>query len=213
VLATSRTGIAAALVAVVTALAPVAGQELLDRVVARVGATAITLSDVRAAIVLGLVAIPAGADPVEGGTDQLLDRQLVLAEVERFPPAEPSPEAIAAEQAALLAAAGGQLPALVEETGFDEARIAQTARDSARIEAYLAERFGTNLPVSDDDVARYYEEHLDEFLEGGVVQPLDAVEAQARAGASDERRQALIDDWVDGLRTRAAVIVLEPPGA
>ena len=189
---------------------PSGAQELLDRVVARVGAVAITLTDVRAAIGLGLVEVPEGADPMATATARLIDRQLVLTEVERFPPPEPPPATVAAAAGAMRARAGADLDALERATGFDEARVAQAARDSVRINAYLEQRFGTNLPVSEEDVARYYREHPDEFTRQGRVLSFAEAEPEARAGASAERRQELIDDWIADLRTRAAIMIREP---
>jgi hypothetical protein len=183
-------------------------QDVLDRVVARVGGVAITLSDARAAIGLGLVDVPAGADAVALATVQLVDRELVLAEVARFPPPEPLPSVVVTESDSMRARAGENLAALVRATGFDEARIIQAARDTARIDAYLVQRFGTNLPVSEDDVALYYRDHPDEFLRDGEVVPFEEAEPTARVGASETRRHELIDEWVDDLRSRAEITLL-----
>ena len=65
-------------------------QQLLDRVLARVDTNPITLTDVQAALALGIVQVDSG-DPVAEGTQRMIDRQLELTEVQRFPPPEPSP--------------------------------------------------------------------------------------------------------------------------
>jgi hypothetical protein len=54
----------------------------------------VTLSDVEAAMDLGLVEVPAGADRIAGGLSALIDRMLMLNEVTRVAPPEPSPAAI-----------------------------------------------------------------------------------------------------------------------
>ena len=202
----------AAALAVVLLLAagPAAAQELLDRVLARVDGTAVTLTDARAAAALGIVEVPAGADPLAAAVAGLVDRQLVLNEVERFPPPEPTTDDVAATAAAMRAGAG-DIETLMAETGFDDARIRQAARDTVRIALYLDQRFGTNLPVSEEAVEAYYLAHPGEFTRDGALVPFAQVEDAARAGASAERRQGLIDDWVAGLRTRAAITLqLEP---
>ena len=69
-------------------------QELLDRTVALVAGQPITLSDVRAAIALGLVASDRTADPIPGATSRLVDRALILREVQRYAPQPPAETAV-----------------------------------------------------------------------------------------------------------------------
>ena len=179
---------------------PVPAQQLLDRVLARVDNAAVTQSDVRAAVGLGLAA---GDDAT--ALQQVIDRMLLLIEVQRFPPPEPSPAAIDAEAAALRGRAGDGLAALMAATGVDERRVREMARETLRIRAYLDQRFGTDVQVSDDEVDRYYRTHQNEFLRDGLLIPFAEAEPLARRGASVERRQATIDQWVADLRGRAAV--------
>ena len=95
-----------AIAVLVVASGVVSGQELLDRVIARVGGRAITLSDARAAAALGLVEIPPGADPVAAAARGLIERQLLLTEVARFSPPEPDAAAVQREVASLERRAG-----------------------------------------------------------------------------------------------------------
>src|SRR5205807_1351440 len=66
--------------------------ETIDRVLAVVAGQPITLSDVTAARDLGLEPITVGSngDPIRGVLNALIDRELILAEVERYAPGEPS---------------------------------------------------------------------------------------------------------------------------
>ena len=129
-------------------------QQLIDRVVARVEGFAITLTDVQAALGLGAIQAPADADPIEAGTQLMVDRQLLLAEVQRFPPPEPDAAAIASEIARLKMNAGPRLPALMQSTGLSDQAIRDIALDDLRVLAYLDQRFGTTVQVSDDEVAQ-----------------------------------------------------------
>jgi hypothetical protein len=113
-------------------------QQVLDRVVARVGASAITQSDVDAAIAFG-IADPQAGDPLK----QIIDRRLMLAEVTRFPPPEPGEMAVAEQVARMKATAGGELNATMKRTGVDEKRLTELARQTLRIQSYLVQRFGT----------------------------------------------------------------------
>jgi hypothetical protein len=182
-------------------------QTLIDRVLARVDTVPITLTDVRAAMGLGIITVPAGQDPVAAGTQQMIDRQLELAEVQRFPPPEPPVAAIAAEDMRLKTQAGGRLQSLMQSTGLSDQRIADIARDNLRIAAYLDQRFGTAVQVSDEEVAAYYRAHEAEFTRGGAPVPFEEAEPIARQRVSNERRRAIIDQWISDLRARADIAV------
>ena len=185
-------------------------QRLLDRVLARVDGAPITLTDVQAAIGLGIIQVGSG-DAIAGGTQQLIDRQLELTEVQRFPPPEPSPDAVARETARLTMNAGSRLPTLMQATGLTEQRITDMARDSLRIAGYLDQRFGTTVQVSDEEVAAYYRTHEAEFTNGGVTVPYEDAEPVARQRVSSERRRVIITQWIRDLRSRADVAVNAPP--
>ena len=60
--------------------------ELVERTLAIVGGSAITLSDVQTAMALGLVG---GVTELEAATEALVERALILREVERYAPPEP----------------------------------------------------------------------------------------------------------------------------
>jgi hypothetical protein len=182
-------------------------QKLLDRVLARVDGVPITLTDVQAAIGLGVIQVPPGPDAIGAGTQQLIDRQLELAEVQRFPPPEPGAASIAGEAARLKMNAGARLAELMSSTGLTEQRISDIGRDSLRIAAYLDQRFGTVVQVSDDEVANYYRAHEAEFTRGGDTIPFDEAEPTARQRVSNERRRATVEQWIRDLRSRADVTI------
>src|SRR6185436_6670477 len=69
--------------------------EVIDRVLAIVNDHLITLSDVRRVVELGLANTGRITDATEVVLSQLIDRRLVLDEVERYAPPEPAQAAIA----------------------------------------------------------------------------------------------------------------------
>ena len=182
-------------------------QQLIDRVLARVGNTAVTMTDVRIAIDLGLVDA-SGQNQQSVALERTIDRQLQLNEVARFAPPEPAVAAVQEEIAALKMRAGTNLSALMTTTGLDEARLEQVARDTLRIRAYIAQRFGTTVQVTEDEARRYYEEHPAEFTRDGVRMPFEQVETQARQRASSERLRATLEQWARDLRMRADVVIV-----
>ena len=68
----------------VSTAATISGAELIDRVLATVGARVITLSDARAVSRLGLIDAAGSADATAEIVQRLIDRTLVLEEVERY---------------------------------------------------------------------------------------------------------------------------------
>src|SRR5258705_868250 len=186
-------------------LSPVSAQRLLDRVLARIDGAPLTLTDVQAAIGLGLIQVPPGSDGIATGTQQMIDRRLELVEVQRFPPPEPPPTGVAAEAARLKMSAGPRLPALMQSTGLTDQRIADIARDNLRIAGYLDQRFGTAVQVSDEEVAAYYRSHDTEFTRSGEAIPFEEAEPIARQRVSSARRRAIVDQWLLDLRSRADV--------
>ena len=182
-------------------------QQLIDRVLARVGTTAVTMTDVRIALGLGLVEAT-GENPQSVALERTIDRQLQLNEVARFAPPEPAVAAVQEEIAEMKMRAGTNLSALMTSTGLDEARLEQLARETLRIRAYIAQRFGTTVQVTEDEARKYYEQHPAEFTRDGVRMPFEQAETQARQRASAERLRVTLDQWVRDLRMRADVVIV-----
>lgn len=134
------------IIGVATCVATVSGQqsgELIDRTLAIVGGQAITLSDVRAAQALGLIADATTGDDVGAAAQRLIDRVLVLLEVQRYAPAEPAAVAIDVRVAELSARfpTADALRAAMAPVAFSELQLRAWARDDLRIAAYLDQRF------------------------------------------------------------------------
>lgn len=129
-------------------------QQLLDRVVARVESGIIMLSDVRAAVALGVIEAT-GGDADAAGVEPLIERQVILGEVARFPAPEPTSLAIDELTATMKARAGSGLATMMLATGLDEQRIRALARDTLRIQAYVKQRFGVTATVNDPEVRQW----------------------------------------------------------
>lgn len=182
--------------------------DVIDRILAIVGPQLVTLSDVHAALALKLVEPTATADRIGDALSFLIDRRLVMAEVDRYVPPEPDETAVAQRAAELRRSAAGEVLAAL---GLDAARVSALARDDLRIQAYLNQRFGVVQPT-DDDVAGYYRDHPGDFTRGGELLPLGDVLAQARQKLASERRARLVASWIADLRRRADINVLYLPG-
>jgi hypothetical protein len=123
--------------------APVARAETIDRVLAVVGGQLITLSDVTAATDLGLQSADGAADPVRAVLNKLIDRELVLAEVDRYAPPEPTAEAVDREVARVRQRlpSASAFEAALARSGIDDKTLRETLREDLRIRAYLDQRF------------------------------------------------------------------------
>lgn len=119
------------------------GQEVLDRTLALVGGQPITLSDVRAAIELGLV--EGGPSDIAGMTGRLVDRELILREVQRYAPSAPPESAVDARVSEIIQrlASPAAFMKVLETHGFTESRVRAWVRDDLRTEGYLAQRFAS----------------------------------------------------------------------
>src|SRR5262249_55980481 len=117
--------------------------ETIDRVLAVAGGQIITLSDVTAARDFGLVTPAGGADPIRSTLSLLIDRELVLVEVDRYAPPEPSNESIDREIAAMRArfATEAAVDAPLARSGVDERHLRDVMRQNLRIRAYQDQRF------------------------------------------------------------------------
>jgi len=117
--------------------------EIIDRVLAVVAGQVITLSDVTAARELGLQPAAGAADPVRAVLTRLIDRELELAEVDRYAPPEPSAEAVDRAVDVIR----GRFPSVqafeeaLARSGLDDRHLRETLRQDLRIRAYEDQRF------------------------------------------------------------------------
>ena len=136
--------IRALLLTVVFAVQPV----LIERTLALVGGQPITLSDTRAATQLGL--LDANLSPGDNTLQRLVDRELILREVQRYGPPVPAESAVDAKLDDIRkrfpdAAA---LQRVLDSTGFTDVRLRSWVRDDLRAQSYLAQRFASATPAT-----------------------------------------------------------------
>src|SRR5579872_3205478 len=137
-----RLGLAVAIVAIALATCAVRA-EVIDRVLAVVSDHVILLSDVVAARDLGLETALGAADPVRVILSKLIDRELVLAEVERYSPPEPRASEIDAEIGRIKARfpSEGAFAEALARSGIDEPQLREIVRQNLRMNEYLDRRF------------------------------------------------------------------------
>lgn len=179
-------------------------RDIIDRVLAVVDGALITQSDVNAAVRLGLIPTASAADPVAAVLDALIERRLILAEVDRYAPPDPAEPDVDRLFERVRARVGeGPFADVLLQTGGSPEQVRRFVRDDLRIDAYLQQRFGAMQP-SELDVAQHYREHPERFQGRSLEDAHDQIVAQLIT----ERRSAVVGDWVAGLRRRANINVL-----
>jgi hypothetical protein len=193
----------AALIVTCAAAPRLAAVEVIDRILAVVNGAPITHSDLVGAVRLGFVRPQGTADQTTAVLDRLIERGLMLAEVDRYAPPEPAAADIDAKVADTRARAGEQFDPVLLQTGMSLDQLRRRIRDDLRIEAYLQQRFGAISPT-DEEILQYYREHAADFSQW----TFDQVHDRVRAALVADRRAGTIRDWVAGLRRRANINVL-----
>ena len=186
---------------------------VLDRLVAVVSGQPLMASDLRAARALDLVPGVAALDDA-ALVDRLVVRELMRAEVERFSTTLVDVDrgvARRAEAAARMERAGGEEALAV--FGLSSGRLVAWLEDDARIEQYIRQRFDAAAQPSDDEASTWFQVHERDYLRDGRPRPFAEVRDEVRARLATERRQALIDEWIAGLRRRAVIVLATPAAA
>jgi hypothetical protein len=182
--------------------------EIIDRVLAMVGSQVVTLSDVRAAEAFGLLPPSAVAGSPEDVVGQLVNRHLMLGEVDRYSAPEPERPLVDRRLAAIRGAFRGaaEFSAALARTAMTEERLRSAVVDNLRIEAYVEQRLGAAAQPTLDEIQRYYREHPAEFTTAGRLAAFEDIQPLVLQKVSAERKQVLIRDWLDRLRRREGVV-------
>ena len=144
----SQIGVAFAIVLAIGAAGGLLQAETIDRVLAVVAGQVIMLTDVNAARDLGLLTTAGDADPVRAVLSKLIDRELMLAEVDRYSPPEPTVDSIdrAVDDVRARFPTASAFEAALARSGIDERHLRETLRQDLRIRAYLDQRFPPTDP-------------------------------------------------------------------
>ena len=201
--------VAALLLAAAATASPVRA-DIIDRILATVGGALILQSDAVAAARLGFVELPRQRDPLQWTLDRLIERRLMLIEVDRYAPPEPNRALVdeRMQQIDQRIGSGERLDAILRETGLSVEQLRLYVRDNLRIEAYVEQRFGAAFRPSEEDLAAYYRSHEADFTREGKLRPFADVREEVRAAVVAERQAAAVREWMAGLRRRTEVNVL-----
>lgn len=188
--------------------------EIIDRILATVGGALVLQTDAVAAVRLGFIEPPDGVNPLQWTLDRLIERRLMLIEVDRYGPPEPEFARIDARMQAVdqRIGSGARLEEILRETGMTVDQLRLYVRDDLRIDSYIQQRFGTIFQPTEDELVTYYRANPAQFTRDGTLLSFGEARTGARAALLAERREAAVREWVAGLRRRIEVNVLYLPG-
>jgi hypothetical protein len=203
---------ASMLVVLLLAGTSMVAQGVLDKVVARVGDESIFVTDVKAAIGLGIVELGSAPDPEYAAVTRLIDRRLMMREILRGTSPEPDQAAVDDEVQRMKGYAATTLNSVMAASGVDEQLLRRIARDTLRIQLYLDMRF-PHVDVSDDEAQQYYRANPSAFRRNGVLMTFAQAAPVAHELAARDRRSARINQWLAGLAKRTEVTRMDMPAA
>jgi hypothetical protein len=176
--------------------------EIIDRVLAVVGSQVVTLSDVRSVQTFGEIPVGMATANAAQILDGLIDRELMLGEVDRYAAPEPDPALVDRRMAQIRARfpGPGAFDQALARSAMTESSLRAFVAGNLRIDAYLDQRFGVPAQPTPDEVQRYYLDHPAEFTEAGHLLPLDDVRSRAQERMAAARKRTLVTQWIDHLR-------------
>ena len=189
------------------------GAELLDRVIAVVSGTVITLSDARAALAFGLVDTRDAPDPIEAAMQWLVDRQLVLDETRRYETGDTDPALVDRTLVLIrqrFPSESDYRQALVR-LGLDESRIRGLVRDTLTAQQYVARRVETILPATENELREYFGRHPEQFIRDNRPLTFEEAVDDVRGLVDQEQRRQAVAVWLERLRRRADINELYRP--
>lgn len=199
---------------------------VLDRVVAVVGEQAILASDVDEE--LRYAALQPGPEPAEDNTPQralqrVIDRTLINEQRALQPGVgdvsqQKVNDAIATMRRTIPACAPAKCAteagwqAFLAAHGFTQAEVEDRVRERLEILQFIQLRFGVAARAPNAEVQKYYDQVLKPELERhhAAVPQLSAVASRIREILREQQVDALVERWIEGLRSDEEVRILDP---
>ncbi len=182
----------------------------VDRVVAIVSGTIVTMTDALAALDFGFLDAADADDPVAAAVEWLVDRQLVLDEAARYGTPDPEPARVSEVVSGIRARfAGPELfSARLSQLGLSEDDLRLLVRQNLLARSYVERRFDVTLAVTETEAQEYYRLRVDRFVRDGRLRSFEEARSAVYEALTRERRERAVADWLAGLRRRNDVSIL-----
>ena len=200
------------LVWLVTITVPLAQTLILDRILAVVSGNVIMQSDVLAFINLQLVDVVEDKNPEDTTLTQLIERRIVLDEIDRYVVTDPSPMLIEQRFVDVTArfASRNALVRVLEQVGYTIDDLRQVLTENTKRDIYLNSRFSLVRLPSEDQLRDYFEENTDQFVTPDQVLTFEELRPLITERLTEELRTEMVSDWVARLVRQSVVVRMSP---
>jgi hypothetical protein len=143
----------------------------------------------------------------------LEDQHLILQEAVKLPTSAPSAQEVTAARDELARHFGpGELETRMARVGLTSARLNEIIIDRLTMEKYLDFRFRDFVLTTQKDISDYYNEVFvpQERSRGRIVPKLEEASARIEKLLTESKIESETDAFLDSLRDRAEIVVLNP---
>ena len=185
-----------------------AKQDIIDKVVATVDRQIIMLSDVRAVTELGVLVMGSNEGSETQVISRLVNRVLILVEVDRFLVSEPLDTEIQRRIDELKEhhSTGKSFETAWKSVGMTEERLYRLIRNDLRIDSYLRQRFTSTAEPTNAELLQYHKENQDLYILNGLRLPFNDARELVRDDLLEERRQVIIQNWIARLHESVEIV-------
>jgi len=199
-------------------------QQVVDRIVATVNGQPILLSDweveMRFEALLNQKPLPVSDEVAHAALDRLIDQELLQQQIRSYRLMEPAAEDVSAR----VAEVRKQLPngedaaayhALLARYGLSEAEVRERVASQLAILRFIDVRLRPSVHVDRRSIETYYNDTLLPELrrKGAKLSPLAEVAPQIEELLSQQRVDALTNDWLKDLRQQNQIRIDPAAGA
>lgn len=193
-------------------LLPLAAQQVVDRIIARIGDDILMLSE--------LEELRAFQQLIEGRSagrpelfEQLVRQWIVVTEAEAVNFPRPAPAQVEAAFAQLADSFGSRetWQARLREAGLTEAAIRRLLERQLLVSSYLDYKFRPALTIEESAVERYYQEELIPQMRthNQAPPPLDSVREQIRELLTQREISRRATQWLETARAQVRVEIMD----
>jgi hypothetical protein len=194
-------------------------QQIVDQILTQVNDDIITRTDLLWSIALDPKAPspvgPVGADLLRQKLDVMIDERLIAQEAARIPSTDITQEEVDKMRAALIGnfKSEAEFRQRAGSVGLTPQKIDELLRQRILIDRFVDFRFRSFVLVTEQEIKRYYDEHLVPEVRkaGQIPPPLDQVRDKINDLLKQEKINTEIDKWLSAARQRAEVVQLAEP--